>query len=232
MFGYDRLTGRGALVALIAAAAMVTLSSQAMAVPTLSFDDDADEQTGTVAHTAGGPAIGTDIDYFSVVGNDTPLNDGAVLDCIGCVLNFTTGTVVTEGPPSWQWAGGGTFTLTGALEDSMAAPVASGTLVSGTFDVAFASGNGNSLTFSGFGTDTKNVDLLAYYGISPEFASNFEFANTQLALNNATIDSDGSFTANVQNADLDNTIPVPGTLGLLGLGMVALGAAMRRKQTA
>jgi hypothetical protein len=46
--------------------------------------------------------------------------------------------------------------------------------------------------------------------------------NTQLALNNATIDSDGSFTANVQNADLDNTIPVPGTLGLFGLGMVAL----------
>ena len=45
---------------------------------------------------------------------DTPANSGVVLPCVACSLDFTTGANISEGP-SWSWAGGGTFTLTGDI---------------------------------------------------------------------------------------------------------------------
>lgn len=232
MFGYNKLSGRGGLIALIAAAAVVTLSTQAMAAPSITFDDNENDQNGVISHEAGGPAIGTDIDFVSVRGSGTPLNDGEALSCIGCFLNFETGALVSSGGGDYEWAGPGTFQLTGELRDGDDVVVASGILVDGVFNRATVTGFQNSIVFAGFGTDTKNVDLLAYYGVSPEFAESFRFVNTQLSLGDTTFGADGSFTANVTNADLDNKVPVPGTLGLLGLGMVALGAAMRRNRSA
>ncbi len=197
----------------------------AVAAPIISFDDDVVSQNGIISYDGvGGAAIGTGIDFVSVVGIDTPLNNGVALTCTGCVLNFTTGLNISEGPNLWTFAGGGAFTVTGTLFNG-AIQIATGTLVSG----AFGSADFNSFglgSFSGTGIDEKHEDLLAFYGVG---SIPFTFNHTDITAKGVNVSANGGFTAFVSNADLDNVaVPEPGTMLLFSTALLGLGLLRRR----
>ena len=77
----------------------------AQAAPLIDFDQVVDG--GSLSYNgAGGALTGTDIRFGLVRGTETPSEAGTELDCIGCLLNFETGTNLSEGP-LYQWRGGG-----------------------------------------------------------------------------------------------------------------------------
>jgi len=214
------------LVALV----LAILPSVALAVPAIVFDTVPNGAGGTITYDgAGGPAIGTDIKFVDIVGIDTPQNSGLLLSCVDCFLNFTTGLNVSEGP-IYQWLPGGSFSLVGDVPFLGLNDV---TLLSGSF---IGTANTPGLIagdlggfFAGAGTDTKDTFLTGFYGVPPD---SWTFANTEIALGTLTVDpTTGAFTAIPNQADLINVQPVPepGTLMLVGTGIIGLGAAIRRK---
>jgi hypothetical protein len=210
-------------------AALLLLSATTVQAAILKFDDPV-IPGGTVTYDGiGGPAIGDDILLQSIQGLGTPLNDGVTLDCVGCLLDFTTGANISEGPALWNFGPGGTITLTGAVP---ALGLPAGTLLlSGTF-----SGTPNEITggdgfglFAAVGSDDKNATLAAFFGLNP---LDFTFGTTSIQTD-TTVGANGSFSGTVVNADLNNTqavVPGPATGLLVGLGLLVLGlpSAFRR----
>ncbi|MGE0823663.1 MAG: PEP-CTERM sorting domain-containing protein [Candidatus Binatia bacterium] len=77
------------------------------------------------------------------------------------------------------------------------------------------------------GSDTKNPELLRVLGVDPE--TPFEFFGFTLALEN--VQQPGTFTA--ISTDIANTAtPEPGSVLLLGSGLVGLAFVVRRKKVA
>jgi hypothetical protein len=206
----------------ILATLLSTLTGTASAVPIISFDDDAVSQNGQLDYaTNGGTLTGEGIDFVSVVGLGTPNNDGVVLDCINCVLEFETGSNsaepgdVPQFPNSWAFNGGGSLTVLGSLYfdyggageiliadgTSTMDPLLAGSFTSANVNYSGGTGGGLDLDFNGFGIDTKHEGLLAYYGIT---GNDFRFVDNEISAAGATVNSDNTFTATVTNADLDN----------------------------
>jgi len=227
-----------ALGALCASLAFVSFNASAALI---SFDDDQRLQDGTVWYGGtGGTLGGTGIDFHSILGVDTPSNDGNSLVCIRCELNFQTGNNITEGQTTgiWTFAGGGSLVITGSVETQGGDLIADGTLASGSFTEALVFGGGSTLTLSGLGVDEKNQGLIEYFGLGPDFT----FASTQIALGTvdfypcngitpSTPSECGGFSGTVTNADFDNmAVPVPAAVWLFGSGLLGLvGIARRRK---
>jgi hypothetical protein len=193
----------------------------------LKFDDPV-VPGGTVTYDgAGGPAIGDDILFQSIQGLGTPLNDGVMLDCVGCLLDFTTGANISEGPALWNFAGGGLISLIGAVP---ALGLPAGTLLLN----GFFAGTPNEITggdsfglFAAVGTDVKNPTLATFFGLGPDFT----FGTTSIQTTTLVDPATGAFSGTVVNADLNNTqavVPNPMTVLLLGMGMVGLVAMQRR----
>jgi hypothetical protein len=118
----------------VGVALMVALPMSAGADPILKFDDPV-MPGGTVSYAGtGGPALGQDILFQSILGLDTPANTGVTLDCVGCLLNFQTGNNTVEGAlggAPWQFAGGGQITIVGSIPTLGIGPGT--TLLSGSF---------------------------------------------------------------------------------------------------
>ena len=184
--------------------------------------DDISLSAGTISY--GGAdgidaLIGTDLLFDLVVGIGTPVT--GPLQIIGGKLNFTTGPNISETPSVYTFSGGGSFTLTGTVIKPDLSVVALGTLLTGSFvgdQFVAGLGGGNGL-FSGIGTDEKNLDLLAYYGLPPGL---FEFATTGIGFAAAGLEPDGGFVATVGDSDLVNRgIPEPSTYAA-GVAVCAL----------
>jgi hypothetical protein len=212
------------IIAASAVALAATLATpRALAFEILEFDD-VDTFGGTLSYGGADgvdPLVGTDIIFDQVFGvNTTP---SGPLEIIGGKLNFETGPNLSEGALVYTFGAGGSFELTGTVIKPDLSVVASGVLLTGSFSstsVVLGLGGPNGL-FIGVGVDTKNPDLLAYYGIT---STAFKFANSEIGFSLSGLEADGGFTASIIDADLTN-IPDNGTtLALLGVSLLGIAA--------
>jgi len=211
------------------------VAQSAMAVE-LDFNLSA-PTSGTIAYGGGGGAlIGSNIEVDNVVGLSTPANANVTSVCFSCLLNFNSGSLTGSGPQNggwWSFGSGGTISITGGVQLQGGTDISSGsTLLAGNFNNAFVQdlgAQGFKVTFGAF-SDTKNADLLSYYGMTP--GTPFQGALTLLfaATDNGTgtpFTSSSVFSGNVVNAPA--LVPLPAAALLFGSGLIGLAGAMAKK---
>jgi hypothetical protein len=185
---------------------------------------------GTLSYaTTGGDLVGSGIPISSAQGTNVPLNNLVSLNSPDAVLSFTTGALTGTPAGSWSFGAGGaaSITITGDLYNGPDIPanlVASGTLMSGTVTDATVTSTpeGLQFTISDF-TDTKNADLLAFYGASGHWYGFLAMTSTGAA------SSPGTFSVTPFSTDVAN-VPLPPSVLLLGSGLVCLLALGQRNR--
>ena len=146
---------------------------------------------------------------------------GPVLGNLGTVA-FQTGALLSGSlGQGGTFAGGGWFTITGNGTNG----IPNGTVFSGTFDGPV------TWTLVTLSNGTHNYTLTSTGGLSGMSGSGFKTvgATVQLTINTGKGFFDGSTTISSGDSNLSLVVPEPGSLGLLGTGLIGLGGVVRRK---
>jgi hypothetical protein len=164
--------------------------------------------------------IGTvDTNVYNVTGNCTA---GA-----GC-LNFTTGSYIGTSNGLLVFGPSGSFAVTGSIDfPGTAFDISNGTLLNGTFmGATFNPNTGTASLVIPSGTDTKNANLLAFYGIT---SNQWQFGGT-IQGTSVTVNFDTGFSSTTFSTDIPNKlVPEPSSLILLGIGISGLGLWGRKR---
>lgn len=191
--------------------------------------------TGSVIYSGGNSAlVGSNIDVDNIVGLNTPLNNNVLSICATCTLNFTTGNFESYDGTTWTFMGGGSIEVIGGV-DFQDLPVgedipAGTTLLSGTFNeasvVELPSGTFEFSILGGSFIDTKDPQLLAYYGL-PDVDYQ---GGLNISFEAVFIGNPGGFeSTQIFSGDIVNT-PVPLPAGaFLFLSAVGVLSFFRRK---
>jgi hypothetical protein len=225
-----------AVIAAMAIGLWVTelcISPSAMAVE-LDFNLSA-PTSGTIYYGgSGGALLGSNIEVDNVVGLSTPANANVTSVCFSCLLNFNSGFLTGSGPQNggwWSFGPGGTISITGGVQLQGGTDIPLGTtLLTGSFNNAFVQGLGTQfkVTFGSF-TDTKNADLLSYYGL-PLGSYNGALTLLFAAPDNGAgspFTSTSIFSGNVVNAPAP--VPLPAAAWLFGSGLIGFAGVLRKK---
>jgi len=222
-------------------APMVALAD---AVPMLDFGITA-PTAGTISYDGnGGPLIGSGISVDSVVGLNTPLNSGVTLTIAGGILNFTTGGLTGATSDTWSFGGGGNSFI--SITGSCTTP--EGAAIPSCFSEDIRLNGAPWLLWGGFGNatvttfgdtfkiasasfyDYKCWDLLAFFGLG-DYAFAPLGGNFNISFNAAGVPPGAFASTVVLSGDVVNTVPEPGTLALLGTGLLSIAGLVRRKLT-
>ncbi len=194
------------------------LTLLALALPLAAFADSIDTTNsgGTLTGSSAGLTL-TGSELIAVNG----LNGlGLVTGDLGSV-SFSTGALMAGGSLQMggTFAAGGSFVITGNGTNG----IPNGAIFSGTFSgpatwtlVTLANGTHN-YTLSGAVNGT-------WYNGSAVFG-----ATTQLTINTGRGFFNGTTSISSGDTNIVTSVPEPGTLGLLGTGLVGIAGAMHRK---
>jgi hypothetical protein len=185
---------------------VILLALLALALPVASFASSVDftNSGGTLSGSSSGLTL-TGSELIAVKGLG---GGGLVIGDLG-TLSFTTGALTGSLANGGTFAAGGTFTIAG-----------NGTVFSNTFSGTFA--GPVTWTLITLPNGTHNYTLSG--AIS---GPGFNGATIQLTINTGKGFFDGSTT--ISSGDTNILVPEPGTLGLLGTGLVGIAGLVRRK---
>jgi PEP-CTERM motif len=150
------------------------------------------------------------------------LNGGGLITGNMGTVTFGTGALMSGSlAQGGMFAGGGWFTITGNGTNG----IPNGTVFSGTFDGPV------TWTLLTLSNGTHNYTLTSTGGLSGMSGSGFKTvgATVQLTINTGKGFFDGSTTISSGDSNLALVVPEPGSLGLLGTGLIGLGGVVRRK---
>jgi hypothetical protein len=150
------------------------------------------------------------------------LNGGGPITGNMGTVTFGTGALMSGSlAQGGMFAGGGWFTITGNGTNG----IPNGTVFSGTFEGPV------TWTLVTLSNGTHNYTLTSTGGLSGMSGSGFRTvgATVQLTINTGRGFFDGSTTISSGDSNLALVVPEPGSLGLLGTGLIGLGGVVRRK---
>jgi hypothetical protein len=150
------------------------------------------------------------------------LNGGGLVTGNLGTVTFGTGALMSGSlAQGGTFAGGGWFTVTGNGSNG----IPNGTVFSGTFDGPV------TWTLMTLSNGTHNYTLTSTGGLSGMSSSGLRTvgATVQLTINTGRGFFDGSTTISSGDSNLSVVVPEPGSLGLLGTGLIGLGGVVRRK---
>jgi len=197
---------------------MVLMALLAMALPVAAFANQVDF---TNSHgTLSGSSAGLSLTGSELIAIDGLNGGGLITGGLGSVT-FTTGTLSSGSlQMGGTFNGGGSFTITGNGTNG----VPTGTIFTGTFSgpvtwtmIQAANGTHHYILVGSI-SGTWTASGATVYG-----------ATVQLTINTGKGFFNGSTMISSGDTNIVATVPEPGTLGLLGTGLLGLAGVLHRK---